>query len=929
MSDTLDFDLPKHRSSVIKVIGVGGGGSNAVNYMKLQGIRGVDFIVCNTDAQALAHSPVENKVQLGATLTEGLGAGANPEIGEKAALESYDTVQRMLENQTKMVFITAGMGGGTGTGAAPVIAKAAKELGILTVGIVTAPFAFEGGLRQRQAEAGVEKLKEQVDSLIVINNNKLREVYGNLGFKAGFNKADEVLATAAKGIAEVITHHYNVNIDLRDARTVLHNSGTAIMGSAKASGPERAMNAVQEALDSPLLNDNHIQGARHVLLLIVSGSGQHEITFDEIGEINDYIQDQAGRQVDIIMGIGEDEQLGDAVQVTVIATGFSASNPVGAIAPAVPETVVYKLDEEKPLNEVPKAPAASKASDQLPGQIDLFQAIEDQPLPEDPKSAIKPEAQALNAARFAAEQPLEAHAEAEADLPLVHQLDEEEGPVAEAQTEAATEDFTEEAFEAEGLSEVEAEFSEDEGLNFEVNTVAELPESSAEEPAPWEMSLEDSSLEAEDAPAVFELPEEEEVALDAPIALEDEDEEGPAYEMPSFDLDHDVEWDVEKPLSGQEADAEEDGETTIFQLHDDADDAGFTLEYPEEFDAFSHDAPADEFIPTFQAEEAPEVEAAVEAPLAEETPEVDAEFELETPVAEDASVSEIATEVEASYEFETPLAEEAPEVDAEFELEAPVAEAAPAAEEVPEVDAKTEETIHPVAEESPKRREVASYDLNDLRALEEELFGPAPTPAPSAEVAHPEPEAAAEAEVPALEASEAPVAEPHVQEAPLAETQEETWEVQEAPVPSAPASLDPEAALPEAKSAPEAAATPEPPVSRARVSDDFELRVVEPGPKGPVQLDPENDPISRDKLNRMAAERRAYLSNYNHTFNTHVQAMVMTEQEWETPSYARKGMDVAPTAYSKESNLGKTGLSGEKNDVEFRSHNSFLHDNVD
>ena len=291
---------------------------------------------------------------------------------------------------------------------------------------------------------------------------------------------------------------------------------------------------------------------------------------------------------------------------------------------------------------------------------------------------------------------------------------------------------------------------------------------------------------------------------------------------------------------------------------------------------------------------------------------MNAEFELEAPVAEAA-----------------PVAEEAPQVDAEFELEAPVAEAAPAAEEAPEVDAETEESINPVAEESPKRREVASYDLNDLRALEEELFGPAPTPAPSAEVAHPEPEAAAEAEVPALEASEAPVAEPHVQEAPIAETQEETWEVQEAPVASAPASLDPEAALPEAKSAPEAAATPEPPVSRARVSDDFELRVVEPGPKGPVQLDPENDPISRDKLNRMAAERRAYLSNYNHTFNTHVQAMVMTEQEWETPSYARKGMDVAPTAYSKESNLGKTGLSGEKNDVEFRSHNSFLHDNVD
>ncbi len=883
MSDTLDFDLPKHRSSVIKVIGVGGGGSNAVNYMKLQGIRGVDFIVCNTDAQALAHSPVENKVQLGATLTEGLGAGANPEIGEKAALESYDTVQRMLENQTKMVFITAGMGGGTGTGAAPVIAKAAKELGILTVGIVTAPFAFEGGLRQRQAEAGVEKLKEQVDSLIVINNNKLREVYGNLGFKAGFNKADEVLATAAKGIAEVITHHYNVNIDLRDARTVLHNSGTAIMGSAKASGPERAMNAVQEALDSPLLNDNHIHGARHVLLLIVSGSGQHEITFDEIGEINDYIQDQAGRQVDIIMGIGEDEQLGDAVQVTVIATGFSASNPVGAIAPAVPETVVYKLDEEKPLNEVPKVPAPTKASEVLAGQIDLFQAIEDQPLPEDPKSAIKPEAQALNAARFAAEQPLEAHAEVEADLPLVHQLDEEETPVAEIHEETP---FSE-ALPMEATDTEEA-YGEEEGLNFEIQTVDELPVAASEELAPWETPMVDSSMEAEEAPRAFELPAEEEAETDAfesPLAFE-EDEEEPAYEMPSFDLDHDVEWDVEKPLSGMEVDAADDAETTVFQLTDDAEEAGFMLDYPEEFDAFSHDAPADEFIPTFQAEEAPEVEA---------------EVELE------ASVSE-----------------EAPQVEAAFELEAPVAE------EAPEVEAEVEDPFSPAAEESPKRREVASYDLNDLRALEEELFGPKSTKVPTAETVNPQPVDTPQVESPVFGAQEVPVAETHQEEAPVApEAKQDTWEVQEAPVASSPASLDPEAALPEAKSAPEAGSTPEQPVSRARVSDDFELRVVEPAPKGPVQLDPENDPISRDKLNRMAAERRAYLSNYNHTFNSHVQAMVMTEQEWETPSYARKGMDVAPTAYSKESNLGKTGLSGDKDDIEFRSHNSFLHDNVD
>lgn len=342
--NTLDFDMPKHRSSVIKVIGVGGGGSNAVNYMKSQGIRGVDFIICNTDVQALEYSSVENKVQLGVNLTEGLGAGANPDVGEKAAIESYSSIQSVLGTTTKMVFITAGMGGGTGTGAAPIIAKAAREMGVLTIGIVTVPFHFEGGLRLRQAETGIEKLKEHVDSLIVINNNKLREVYGNLGFKTGFNKADEVLATAAKGIAEVITHHYNVNIDLRDAKTVLKDSGTAIMGSSKASGSQRAIKSIQGALDSPLLNDNHIQGARHVLLLIVSGNREHEITFDEIGEINDYIQSQAGKQVDIIMGIGEDEQLDDAVQVTIVATGFNASNPIGTIKPAEQEFIVHELD---------------------------------------------------------------------------------------------------------------------------------------------------------------------------------------------------------------------------------------------------------------------------------------------------------------------------------------------------------------------------------------------------------------------------------------------------------------------------------------------------------------------------------------------------------------------------------------------------------
>lgn len=319
--DNISFDLPKNQSNVIKVIGVGGGGSNAINHMFQAGINGVDFVICNTDSQALDNSPVPNKIQLGVSLTEGLGAGANPEVGEQAAMESMEEIKSMLDSTTKMIFITAGMGGGTGTGAAPVIAKFAKEMDVLTVGIVTMPFQFEGKMRVEQAQRGIEKLRKNVDSLIVINNNKLREVYGNLGFKAGFSKADEVLATAARGIAEVITHHYTQNIDLRDAKTVLSNSGTAIMGSAIASGSARANEAIMKALDSPLLNDNKIQGAKNVLLLIVSGA--QEITIDEIGEINDHIQIEAGYGANIIMGVGEDESLGEAIAVTVIATGFN------------------------------------------------------------------------------------------------------------------------------------------------------------------------------------------------------------------------------------------------------------------------------------------------------------------------------------------------------------------------------------------------------------------------------------------------------------------------------------------------------------------------------------------------------------------------------------------------------------------------------
>jgi cell division protein FtsZ len=309
-----------------------------------QGIKGVDFVICNTDAQALNNSGVPNKIQLGIDLTEGLGAGANPEIGSKAAIESAEDIKNMLNVNTKMVFITAGMGGGTGTGAAPVIAKMAKEMDILTVGIVTMPFSFEGKIRNDQAQIGIETLREHVDSLVVINNNKLRDVYGNLGFKAGFSKADEVLSTASKGIAEVITHHYTQNIDLRDAKTVLSNSGTAIMGSAISSGSNRAQEAIMKALDSPLLNDNKITGAKNVLLLIVSGN--EEITIDEIGEINDHIQEQAGHGANIIMGVGDDSSLEESISVTIIATGFNIDQQ-DEISNTEPQKVVHKLEEDE------------------------------------------------------------------------------------------------------------------------------------------------------------------------------------------------------------------------------------------------------------------------------------------------------------------------------------------------------------------------------------------------------------------------------------------------------------------------------------------------------------------------------------------------------------------------------------------------------
>ncbi|WP_270089590.1 cell division protein FtsZ [Sphingobacterium sp. SYP-B4668] len=320
---SIQFEMLKEQSSIIKVIGIGGGGGNAVNHMYNQGISGVDFIVCNTDAQALELSPIPNKVQLGVSLTEGMGAGADPDVGENSAIESIEDLKRMLGTNTKMLFITAGMGGGTGTGASPVLAKAAKELGILTVAIVTTPFTFEGKKRRAQAEDGLEELRKYVDSYLVISNDRLREIFGNLTMTAAFAKADDILTTAAKGIAEIITIPGYVNVDFKDVRTVMSDSGVAIMGNAKAKGDNRALEAVTGALASPLLKDNEIEGARYILLNITSG--KMEVTMDEVAIVTDFIQDKAGLSADLIWGNCIDETLEDELSVTIIATGFQTS----------------------------------------------------------------------------------------------------------------------------------------------------------------------------------------------------------------------------------------------------------------------------------------------------------------------------------------------------------------------------------------------------------------------------------------------------------------------------------------------------------------------------------------------------------------------------------------------------------------------------
>lgn len=372
----IHFEIPKNQSSIIKVIGVGGGGSNAVNYMHNLGIEGVDFVVCNTDSQALALSPVANKVQLGPHLTQGLGAGANPEIGKQSCEESLEDIAKILKVNTRMAFITAGMGGGTGTGGAPVVSKICRDLGILTVGIVTTPFTYEGRKRMKQAQEGIDRMREHVDTILIISNDKLRQQFGNLPFTQAFAKADDILATAAKCITDVITSTGQINVDFADVCTVMKNGGVAILGSASAGGDNRALTAVEEALNSPLLNDNDIRGAKWLLLNITSAAGEFEHTMDEAEAIQAYVQQQAGENCDVILGMGHDPNLKDKIAVTVIATGFNHKN-INVELPArnnEPEKIVVKLGDMNNTAEIHNAdtkPAVKPAISMAPVLVEM------------------------------------------------------------------------------------------------------------------------------------------------------------------------------------------------------------------------------------------------------------------------------------------------------------------------------------------------------------------------------------------------------------------------------------------------------------------------------------------------------------------------------------------------------------------------------
>lgn len=397
----IHFDLPKEKSSIIKVIGVGGGGSNAVNHMYDQNIEGVNFIICNTDAQAIAQSKVPNKIQLGPHLTQGLGAGANPTIGKQAVEESLEEIKRILEVNTKMAFVTAGMGGGTGTGGAPIISKICKELGILTVGIVTTPFAYEGKKRQLQAEEGIHSLKQYVDTLLVISNDKLRHQFGNLKMKEAFAKADNVLATAAKCITDVINSTGQINVDFADVCTVMRNGGVAILGNAAASGEDRAKRAIEEALNSPLLNDNEISGAKWILININSAEGEHEFTMDEVDTIQTYLLNQAGEGTDVILGMGYDNTLGDQIGITLIATGFEYKDPFQKKQEVKPEPkkdekIVMVLETKKEeIPVIPVAPVDPGNQFMLPLEVDEIpiEEKEEVVLYSEPVNTIKEELQ--------------------------------------------------------------------------------------------------------------------------------------------------------------------------------------------------------------------------------------------------------------------------------------------------------------------------------------------------------------------------------------------------------------------------------------------------------------------------------------------------------------------------------------------------------
>lgn len=386
----IHFEIPKNQSSILKVIGVGGGGGNAVNYMYNLDLDGVDFVVCNTDQQALALSPVPNKIQLGPHLTQGLGAGANPEIGKQASEESLEDITKILKVNTRMAFITAGMGGGTGTGGAPVVAKICRDLGILTVGIVTTPFTYEGRKRMKQAQEGIDRMREHVDTILVISNDKLRQQFGNLPFTQAFAKADNVLATAAKCITDVITTSGQVNVDFADVTTVMKNGGVAILGNAVVEGENRALRAVEEALSSPLLNDNDIRGAKWILLNVTSAPGAFEHTLDELDAVQAYVQQQAGDNCDLIMGVGHDEALGEHIGVTVIATGFNYKEiqEIPVKTAAAPERIVVSLGDQPGTVPMPSKPSYTESLmptlNEIPAKpANDFSYLKPLPIPED------------------------------------------------------------------------------------------------------------------------------------------------------------------------------------------------------------------------------------------------------------------------------------------------------------------------------------------------------------------------------------------------------------------------------------------------------------------------------------------------------------------------------------------------------------------